>query len=316
MLAADRDEQATPHPPTESNVAVRVALACVGLATGCWSSPPVQTYPSLTPPAVAIEHSVVSGRVLFAGKPVDRVVVAIMRGPTAFAPPAVYEQRTFNGWFRIVNLDPGDVTIIVASPGTARAFYLHQQIRRDVPIDLGDVVLPKGFTIHGTITNELGAPVANAEVSISQTFIREPLTPAQDLALGNLHTVTDSRGAYSIPAFTLIGEYNWPTLAVAAPDGRISWRQSVPTDNAVVDVVVAPKATLRVSITIPDVKAVTIASASKRGGYSSANMEPDGSFTVEVPSGDCVIESYLGAGMGPSQRVTAPAGTITTVTLP
>ena len=273
----------------------------------------------LGPPTlpIPVAHGVVSGRVLFDGKPVDRVVVAIVRGPIFFEPPEVFERRASDGRFRLVNLAPGEATIVVASPGAARAFYLHREIARDAPIDLGDVVLPKGFTIRGTVTNEAGAPVPDAEVSLLQTQFADPLTPAQDLALGNLHAVTDRRGAYSIPAFTVIDERRWATLSVAAHDGRISWTQTVPTDNAVMDVVVSPKATLQGSITIADVKGLTVESASMRRGFLSANLEPDGSFVVEVPSGDCLVVPYTRDwARGASKLVTVPPGSTTTVTLP
>jgi hypothetical protein len=287
----------------------------VTMVAGCSSSPPAAPRVRVWTPPVLAPNGGLSGRALFEGAPVDDVVIGIVRQSWTMNEPEVYERHTVAGRFEIARLQPGEVTVIVVSRGTARLALLHQEIRTDAALDLGDVVLPKGFTIKGTIRNEAGVSVASADVSLEQHRVRNrsQASPSLDLVLGNLRTTSDLGGDYEIRGFTSLSlSGSGGELRARAADGRISWTRWVPADNATEDLVVSPVGAIHGTATPGRDNLVFLHSVASRRDSAFAVIT-GGAFDFRgVPVGNCVA-SLIGQ---PAKTVTVVAGKTTQVSLP
>jgi hypothetical protein len=94
------------------------------------------------------------------------------------------------GRYTVVALEPGRHVLTVVKPG-----YVRQTIPVDVPLRTDvDVRLVKGAVVSGSLTDEIGEPVASTSVSIRKVASTEDVTRGQIVAVGE----TDDLGQFRI----------------------------------------------------------------------------------------------------------------------
>lgn len=251
----------------------------------------------------------VHGTVMLDGTPVTYFGVAYTNN-FAFAgsPPALSAIRSDDGSFAAAIPD-GHWDLIIAAPGAARRVIPGVDVAGS--LDLGTVALGHGHTITGTVRDETGAPVANARVD----FIAQPTFEYHDalssLALGNVSTIADASGQYTLRGASrvLLG-LGTMTIEAHAND-RASLRSPVADADARIDLSVAPVGHLVVNLSGAGALAVTARA------HHAFVMAPvvEGKARLELPADTYEIEAFRSHVSTASTNATVRAGATENVTL-
>lgn len=148
-------------------------LAVVVGLLGCGGTPaPAPGTPQPLPPRAAsratpaMHGATLRGRLLLNGVPVQEFAVALVPNITGLFDTTPHPFHAADGRFELTDAPPGTWDILIVGPGFARAFELQRELVADRVLDLGDVVLHRGPTVRGTVTDTAGTPVGNATVMV------------------------------------------------------------------------------------------------------------------------------------------------------
>ncbi len=283
----------------------------VAALIGCGSASP----PPLAAPAAERETAII-GRVLLDGSPVTYFGVALAMPLAPDILPGIlepiwgpYPLSTKDGRFRLP-VAAGTLNLVIAGPGFARAAVSNQNVEAGKTRDLGDIAVSRGHTIHGTVRDGAGAPIAGARVDLGT---RDTPLGDDDLSQrtwGYLSDTTDHDGHYRIDGVTWA--FGPPCVGVAARDGA-ALPVEAPDADATIDLTVVP--TGRIEVTVHSVARVAV--FAKRGGPCGMMVigtKEQAVRTSDLPPGDYdVFMAGPEAGATMPQHVSIVAGTVTTV---
>lgn len=160
-------------------------------------TPAAEAAPARSPHSDApapVSTATLTGRVLRDGEPLSQFVI-VRKGVDAYhwiSQPAMIQAP--DGRFELTGLRESSCTVHVHALGCAWASTDTLELQPGSTLDLGDVVLPPGLKIAGTIHNASGDPISGARVTIgSPRHDDDPLSDAVD---GNFATVSGSDGAF------------------------------------------------------------------------------------------------------------------------
>lgn len=229
------------------------------------------------------------------------------------------EVWTRTGRFVVGDVSPGTYDLIVAGRGFSRRIIAGIRIQSGQITDLKTIDVVRGKTIDGLVTDELGQPVVDVEVTIDRTvdLAREhaSLDVLSQLAVGSYTSRTDAAGHYRIDdveQHPMLGRLH----VFSVSDGRATGPHPIPTQGARVDLVLLPTGIISGQLhrklhSEPEV--IVARSMANQEIVFYATTDELGAFSLnDVPQGD-----YLVAIMGgpvPAQRITVAAGRHVSVT--
>ena len=283
--------------------------AALLLVAACGGAPSSGVTPSVATAAAPKTTGNVHGRVLLDGMPVTYFGVAYTNN-VAFAgmPAKLTAFRSDDGAFTAAIPD-GHWDLIIAAPGAARRVIPDVDIAG--ALDLGTVALGHGHTLTGTVRDETGAPVANARVSFIAQSTYEEHDALGSLALGNISTLTDASGRYTIRGASRVPLGFGTTTIEAQAGDRASLQIPIVDADASVDLSVAPVGRLVVSVTAPGTFYVTARA------HDAFVMAPvvQGKARLELPADTYEIEAFRSRVTTASITATVRAGATENITL-
>jgi protocatechuate 3,4-dioxygenase beta subunit len=135
-----------------------------------------------------------TGRVLFEGAPMPYYGVLLTESPQF---PFIGDPRgvrAADGRFTLRNVQPGTWGLVIMGPRSGRKTLENIEIAAAKVTDLGDIVVPRGLRISGTVRDTSGAAVDGASVSLGRKS-DEP-TQLQQWFHGTYETTTNAQGAF------------------------------------------------------------------------------------------------------------------------
>jgi hypothetical protein len=287
-------------------------LLALALVPGCWTSTPELAVPIVD---TGPRRAQIVGRVLFDARPVESFVVGFGRDGLGDLPTAA-AYRASDGRFRITNVAPGKLEIVVTAPGLGR-YVTTRSLAREGTVDLGDVVLPEGFYVNGGVFAPGGAHVANADVSLIVREGKGARSVEQDLVLGNLGATTDARGEYLIRGYSPV-RGTVARIVARTADGRASWWSPVDAKTSHIFLEVFPSGSIEGATSRTRRGHVLVAPYFWKPEAGKMLELEDGRFRLDhVPEGSYQLQIIAPDGvLVPPTTVAVTAGAATTVVLP
>jgi hypothetical protein len=181
----------------------------------------------------------VVGRVLVGGKPVPYFGVILSTNFMSSLQSKPFAIHTRDGRFVVNGAPARSWDIIIVAPHVGTFIAPGHEVTDGAVLDLGDIVMTRGPTIAGHVTDPAGRPIADAKVRITTSRLYPPTDELTEMSLGNFETRSDTLGAYRIDGAS------WSDLAhssasIVATSGalRASEELPVPYANATIDLVV------------------------------------------------------------------------------
>ena len=258
------------------------------------------------------------GRLLLNGVPVQDFAVSLVPNITGLFDTTPHPFHTADGRFELTDASPGTWDILIVGPGFARAFDLQRELVADRVLDLGDIVVHRGPTVRGTVTDAAGTPVGNATVMVGCR--RKPTGDVlTDLSRGCLSTVTSGDGGYVLEDVTKLNPIdNLQPHVFAVAGGQQSFERNVPNQDVTIDLVVREVGTIEGTVQGPIQKRTIVVARSILDADARLITEAarDGSFRIEhAPVGDYAI-AVLFPDRGMPVRITVTAAQAVHVALP
>ena len=218
-----------------------------------------------------------------------------------------------DGRFTLTELHQLSCSVHVLALGSAWASTETVVLDPGSTLDLGDIELPRGLRIAGTVCNAAGYPLAGARVAIgSPRHEDDALSDAVD---GHFATVSGFDGA-----FLFEGIHRNPRLRLSAcdPAHGTSLEQPLSGSDETVRLVLVPTGSIDGMLEPHHTMPVIVRADAATGGSHVANVRPSGFFAVEnlVP-GEYTIQVIVRPGWPPREaRVTVVAGQRSHVRMP
>jgi large repetitive protein len=147
---------------------------------------------------VAPALGTVKGRIVLDGKAVAYYGVSIIAAGEA---PSMFDHATTvrdpDGRFAMRNVGPGKRDLVVLGPGFTR-LVVHLQLAPGATLELGDLAVDRGRSIHGRVVDDRGAPIAGAIVHLDGGWRSRSTSTLGALASDNFTAASDARGEYVI----------------------------------------------------------------------------------------------------------------------
>jgi hypothetical protein len=257
-----------------------------------------------------------TGRVLRDGAPVSQFVI-VRKGLAAYrwiTQPAII--NAVDGRFELTGLREPSCTVHVLALGSEWASTDTLVLQPGVTLDLGDIVLPPGLRIAGTVCNPIGDSVAGARVEIGSP--RHEDDALIDAVEGNFATTSGSDGSFAFDGIHLRGPR--AGLSACHPMHGASLEQLLTASDETVRLVLLPTGSIDGEIEPYSQMCggLIVRSHAPGGGGRVASVRPSGFFQVEnlVP-GEYTIE-VVERPRWPRRevRVTVVAGQRTHVRMP
>ena len=213
-----------------------VALSSCSRATGPTIEPgtleplPVDRQP---------DHGSVIGRVVLGGKPVPYFGVIFSPNYMMSIQSKPFAIHSRDGRFVINGIPAGSWDIMIVAPHFGTFIAPGHEVAEGSVLDLGDILMTRGPTIGGHVTDPDGRPVANAKVRIITSRLYPLTDELSEMSLGNFETRSDKLGAYRFDGVTS-SELAHFSSSMVATFGTLhsSEETAVPHANATIDLVV------------------------------------------------------------------------------
>jgi len=254
------------------------------------------------------------------GKPVGFFGVAVMK---TFVFPAFNVATSFHsvdGRFELYDVNTGTWDLVVVGPDFARELVIGTNVREDHTVDLGDVTVHRGWTIHGRVTHSDGSPVVNAEVEIDcdpWLAVPDELTAR---ARGCYRGLSGSNGAYVIRNVKKIDPLGNSQRIRASAGNEVSALALVPEQDRTIDITVLRSGRVVGNI-VGDVPPDAVVVAHSRHGnnewgFAVGNPRPDGTFELDrVAPGDYDVAVSLRGHDGATEHIAVRSDQTTSVTV-
>jgi hypothetical protein len=185
---------------------------------------------------VVPDAGTIIGRIVLDGAPVDYFGVIISDDPEGVTYGSPNAVRALDGTFAEPDLRPGALALVVVGPSFMKKVIKHVTITEGQTTDLGDIVVDRGRSVTGRVTDGRGHPVASALVAVSRGGSIEEETTLRPL-VGDTRTArTDANGAYRLDGLPADGKDL--TIAASAEQG-IATPRDLPLDATTIDLVIA-----------------------------------------------------------------------------
>lgn len=257
-----------------------------------------------------------TGRVVRDGAPVSQFVI-VRKGLGAYhwiTQPAIIHAP--DGRFELTELREPSCTVHVLALGSAWASTDTLVLNPGSTLDLGDIVLPPGLRVAGTVCDQAGASIAGARVQIGSP--RHDDDALIDAVEGNFATTSGADGSFAFEGVHLDGPRSG--LCASHPLHGASLEHALTGDDETIRLVLLPTGSIDGTIE-PHSQMygglIVRAREPSRGGRI-ASVRPSGYFEVDnlVP-GEYTIE-VVERPRSPRRevRVTVVAGQRTHVRMP
>lgn len=186
---------------------------------------------------VLVTGAVISGRVLFGGKPMPHFGISLRERDTSFS-GGRQATRDADGQFTLRNVEPGTWQLTLVGPGTRMKLLDPITVESGRPVDVGDVALEPGQRVCGHVRDPSGAPLLGARVIIGHAPGRAEAQSQPDRWFQGLYeTTTDATGAYVFDGVDGRHEFMGPRRIWAThPNSGVSVISELPDEDATVDI--------------------------------------------------------------------------------
>lgn len=244
---------------------------------------------------------------------------AVMLRMSRLDPPKLREVRDDDGKFGLA-AEPGDWHLIIVGHTFARHISV-RTVEAGKVLNVGDIHVRRGFTIQGTITDAVGAPVADVEVWIEGSGRRGRRTRSDlsERVDSNFLTSTDRKGYFRLEGVTPLDVYNTTLeLSVSKPSVGVEFPQSLPSGDHSLNLSLTPPGNISGTVATPGWARFGLMLFLTQHGTQhrlKADVTGNGSYTLEnVPAGTYQMRPF--AGSYPPKQVVVVDGQTTNVSFP
>jgi protocatechuate 3,4-dioxygenase beta subunit len=140
----------------------------------------------------------IAGRVMMGGQPVDYFGVSITIGNDEVTHSTLDPVRADDGKFTRDELRPGTVTVTVVGPSFIRKEIPNVTIAAGQHVDLGDIEVMAGKSVHGRVVDASGNPIEGAVVVLQASSDIESDISLDEMTVGTRGARTDVAGHFEV----------------------------------------------------------------------------------------------------------------------
>lgn len=219
------------------------------------------------------------GRALRDGAPVSQFAI-VRKGFDSYhwiTRPAIIHAA--DGCFTLSDLRESSCTVHVVALGSAWASTATIDLEPGSTVDLGDIELPRGLRIAGTVCNTAGVPIGGARVTIGAP--RHDDDALSDAVEGCFATFSGADGAFVFEGIHLRDSH--VRLSACHPARGTSLEQPLRGADETVHLVLVPTGSIDGEIEPCSVmhSSLIVRAVAPEGGTHVVSVRPSGCFTVE-----------------------------------